>query len=173
MTTTDEQPPLTPDERSFVFPPSSALLEEERAAQESAQDATAVLQNFVTLGKRCGFPTPLVAGYIRHQEKALDTWAEDTGHQQGRPSLLCRGLPRGKEEARSHRHESARREGRNALARSSASAGPARGDRGGETGDHRLRERSDGADCRGARVRNRDAAHVAQRPRVAGRGSSR
>jgi len=89
MTTTDEQPPLTPDERSFVFPPSSALLEEERAAQESAQDATAVLQNFVTLGKRCGFPTPLVAGYIRHQEKALDTWAEDTGHRNKDDLAFC------------------------------------------------------------------------------------
>jgi len=81
-----EDRPLTAGEQSFVSPPT----DEDRAeAERAASAATDVLQRFVALGKRYGFPTSLVAGYILHQQKALDTWAEDTQHRNKDDLAFC------------------------------------------------------------------------------------
>src|SRR5439155_2283431 len=78
---------LTADEHSFLLLPSDdAGLDEDHETHESGPDA---LQNFVALGKRYGFPTRLVAGYLLHQEKALATWAEDTGHRNTDDLAFC------------------------------------------------------------------------------------
>ena len=79
---------LTADEQGFLLssPSDKEVADAEELTNDAPKDA---LQNFVALGKRYGFPTRLVAGYLLHQEKALATWAEDTGHSNTDDLAFC------------------------------------------------------------------------------------
>ena len=74
---------LNAGEHSFLLPETTD--EQEDLPKQTAD----VLQNFVAQGKRCGFKTTLVAGYLIHKDKALATWAEETGHRNKDDLAFC------------------------------------------------------------------------------------